>query len=133
MSETVMCPKCGGNTWDNRATKKNPKAPDYKCRDRSCDGVVWPPKNGAAPRAAASSARQPISMGPTLPYEDEIDAEIAAFAGPPTPARADVSASFALYDRCFEHAFKVASAAKITDQQAIASMAACLFIQANRR
>ena len=38
------CPKCGGRMWDNRLTKRNPKAPDYKCRDRSCDGVVWPPK-----------------------------------------------------------------------------------------
>ena len=36
------CPKCGGAMWDNRATKRNPKAPDYKCRDRSCDGVLWP-------------------------------------------------------------------------------------------
>jgi hypothetical protein len=32
--------------WDNRLTKRNPKAPDYKCRDRSCDGVIWPPKPG---------------------------------------------------------------------------------------
>lgn len=40
------CPKCGGRTWDNRLTKRNPKAPDYKCRDRSCDGVIWPPKPG---------------------------------------------------------------------------------------
>ena len=36
--------------WDNRLTKRNPKAPDYKCRDRSCDGVIWPSRvatNGA--------------------------------------------------------------------------------------
>jgi hypothetical protein len=47
------CPKCGGRMWDNRLTKRNPKAPDFKCRDRSCDGVLWPPKNGdgaTAPR-----------------------------------------------------------------------------------
>ena len=30
--------------WDNRLTKRNPKAPDFKCRDRSCDGVIWPQK-----------------------------------------------------------------------------------------
>ncbi len=41
------CPVCGGRMWDNRATKRNPRAPDFKCRDRSCDGVVWPPKPGA--------------------------------------------------------------------------------------
>ena len=45
------CPKCGGAMWDNRATKRNPKAPDYKCRDRSCDGVIWPPKPGKDEKA----------------------------------------------------------------------------------
>jgi hypothetical protein len=42
--EEQSCPKCGGRMWDNRLTKRNPKAPDFKCRDRSCDGVIWPPK-----------------------------------------------------------------------------------------
>jgi hypothetical protein len=37
--------------WDNRLTKRNPKAPDYKCRDRSCDGVIWPPKGEKAEKA----------------------------------------------------------------------------------
>lgn len=40
------CPKCGGRMWDNRKDKKNPRAPDFKCRDRSCDGVIWPAKAG---------------------------------------------------------------------------------------
>jgi hypothetical protein len=43
------CPKCGGRMWDNRLTKRNPKAPDFKCRSRSCDGVVWPAKKADAP------------------------------------------------------------------------------------
>jgi len=38
------CPKCGGRMWDNRLSKRNPKAPDFKCRNRSCDGVLWPPR-----------------------------------------------------------------------------------------
>ena len=42
--ELVSCPKCGGRMWDNRLTKRNPRAPDYKCQNRSCDGVIWPPK-----------------------------------------------------------------------------------------
>src|SRR6266550_3495435 len=45
--EIISCPKCGGRMWDNRLTKRNPKAPDYKCQNRSCDGVVWPPKVAA--------------------------------------------------------------------------------------
>ncbi|MDQ6635223.1 MAG: Rad52/Rad22 family DNA repair protein [Gemmatimonadota bacterium] len=56
-TDEMSCPKCGGRMWDNRLTKRNPKAPDYKCRDRSCDGVVWPPKGEKfdAPRAAEGS------------------------------------------------------------------------------
>jgi hypothetical protein len=42
--EIVSCPKCGGRMWDNRLTKRNLKAPDYKCQNRSCDGVIWPAK-----------------------------------------------------------------------------------------
>jgi len=51
-SDEPSCPKCGGRMWDNRLSKRNPKAPDYKCRSRSCDGVIWPPRNVAssAPR-----------------------------------------------------------------------------------
>ncbi len=45
-AEDPACPKCNGRMWDNRLTKRNPKAPDFKCRDRSCDGVVWPPRPG---------------------------------------------------------------------------------------
>jgi hypothetical protein len=66
-----ICPKCGGRMWDNRATKRNPKAPDFKCRDRACDGVIWPARaNGAAPepapRARANGAE------PLVPEQDEV-------------------------------------------------------------
>ena len=52
-SDIPPCPKCGGRMWDNRIGKRNPRAPDFKCRDRSCDGVVWPPR--AAPGATGDS------------------------------------------------------------------------------
>lgn len=45
----MNCPKCGGEMWDNRANKKNPKQPDFKCKDReNCDGVIWPPRGKSA-------------------------------------------------------------------------------------
>ena len=52
--------------WDNREGKRNPKAPDFKCKDRNCDGVIWPPRDGraAAPAPAvkgASSSSSPKS------------------------------------------------------------------------
>jgi hypothetical protein len=49
------CPKCGGRMWDNRLSKRNPKAPDYKCRSRSCDGVIWPSRNPARSEATEPS------------------------------------------------------------------------------
>jgi hypothetical protein len=50
------CPKCGGRMWDNRLTKRNPRAPDYKCRDRNCDGVIWPPRDGEKKQADPQGA-----------------------------------------------------------------------------
>jgi hypothetical protein len=71
-AESPSCPKCGGRMWDNRATKRNPKAPDFKCRDRSCDGVIWPAKG--ATTAAKSSA------GPLVP-EDQPEPVVARATG----------------------------------------------------
>jgi hypothetical protein len=37
----TQCPKCGGPVWDNRIDKRNPKAPDWKCKDAACGEAVW--------------------------------------------------------------------------------------------
>jgi hypothetical protein len=61
-AEAPSCPKCQGPMWDNREGKRNPKAPDFKCKNKECDGVIWPPRTAAAgaPAAAgASAAPQP--------------------------------------------------------------------------
>src|SRR5437868_7088507 len=55
--DMVSCPKCGGRMWDNRLTKRNPRAPDYKCQNRSCDGVVWPPKPSTATADATTEQK----------------------------------------------------------------------------
>jgi hypothetical protein len=62
-TDVPACPKCGGRMWDNRIGKRNPKAPDFKCRDRSCDGVIWPSRatsaaesDGAGDTAASVAA-----------------------------------------------------------------------------
>lgn len=64
----AMCPICGERGfWDNRESKKNPKSPDYKCRNKACVGAtpmkakqpyaVWLPKDFPAP--ATPSKRLP--------------------------------------------------------------------------
>ncbi len=50
-----LCPKCQGPMWDNREGKRNPRAPDFKCKDRACDGVIWPSRDGAAKPAEGSA------------------------------------------------------------------------------
>ena len=72
------CPKCGGRVWDNRLSKRNPKAPDYKCRDRSCDGVIWPPRaagataNGRGPGGDATSSADQLDSSPLGLSVDDI-------------------------------------------------------------
>lgn len=39
--EGVRCPECNGAMWDNRDSKRNPRAPDYKCKNKNCNGAVW--------------------------------------------------------------------------------------------
>jgi hypothetical protein len=68
--EEESCPKCGGRMWDNRLTKRNPRAPDFKCRDRSCDGVIWPHKPGAEQRSTETQSdapKDPAMDWPPLP------------------------------------------------------------------
>lgn len=48
----VKCPKCGSvdlydNTEENvkRRASGQRERPDFKCKDESCGGLIWPPKN----------------------------------------------------------------------------------------
>ena len=67
------CPKCGSRMWDNRGTpekpKANPKAPDFKCRDKSCDGVIWPPRGPRKQeRMAVVEPTMPVGPDEEIPY-----------------------------------------------------------------
>jgi hypothetical protein len=63
--------------WDERETKKNPKAPDFKCKNKTgCGEVIWPPRaKGGKPAAPAKApdfnkVPEPIAAGI---IEDETD------------------------------------------------------------
>lgn len=74
----MQCPKCQGPTYDNRAendqrvAKGEKMRPDFKCKDKNCDGVLWRPKEGwgAAPAPAPTTAKQGFSAGPHIPAID---------------------------------------------------------------
>jgi len=55
-SPVPSCPKCEGPMWDNREGKRNPKAPDFKCKDTTCGGVIWPPRAASATANATPSS-----------------------------------------------------------------------------
>jgi hypothetical protein len=69
--ELVSCPKCGGRMWDNRLTKRNPKAPDYKCQNRSCDGVIWPPKPAVTVSDGGAKEQKPAASDLALVASEE--------------------------------------------------------------
>jgi hypothetical protein len=131
--QEVRCPKCHGHTWDNRTTKRNPKAPDYKCKDKQCDGAVWlDSKKPGMPQPSsppvATSGKAPYSAGGPLPFEQsETGAPPSAAVDVPTLDRL-----FHLYDVCFEHAYSVAHKKMGNDctHEGIAAQAATLFIAA---
>lgn len=135
--DEVACPKCGGKTWDNRVSKKNPKAPDFKCRDKSCDGAVWPPKNGApVPQQAPQSTAHNYATSPNAP---------AGFAAALGDQEADerqfvnavtlndrLQPLFALYSACLNNAVSEAMTLQLP-LEVIPQMAATLFIAAKDR
>ena len=78
-----LCPVCGGAMWDDRASKRNPRAPDFKCRNKprerggpGCEGVIWPSRDGSPSPYPASVARRSAPSAP--PRFDE-----APLDGPP--------------------------------------------------
>jgi hypothetical protein len=67
------CPACRGRMWDNRATKTNPKAPDFKCRNPGCGGRIWPGQLAADP-GPDDAAAPAVAAGPDAAGRDAQDA-----------------------------------------------------------
>jgi hypothetical protein len=47
------CPKCQDEMWDNRGDKKNPRSPDFKCKNPDCGHGIWltpPPRRQGVSR-----------------------------------------------------------------------------------
>ncbi|MGH7718851.1 MAG: Rad52/Rad22 family DNA repair protein [Gemmatimonadaceae bacterium] len=75
-TDVPPCPRCGGRMWDNRIGKRNPRAPDFKCRDRSCDGVIWPPKPGAKAAEGDGESEPAESATAEAPAAAQVEGEI---------------------------------------------------------
>jgi hypothetical protein len=71
------CPECGGPVWDNRDKKRNPKAPDWKCKNKTCvddKGFVtagWIPKAQAQAAAIRDGIDSFAEMPAALREEEE--------------------------------------------------------------
>ena len=86
--DSPPCPACGGRMWDNRTTRRNPRAPEFRCRDRSCPGRIWhyagpddePPRGPKSP--APHRGGPPESIGPVVARV------VASIGGAPTPSSA---------------------------------------------
>lgn len=137
----MQCPKCAGPMWDNRQTKRNPKSPDYKCKDKGCDGVVWPEKKGGGTaRFVAGATAEPSEGFDDPPPYDDPYAPVIGNAQGARIADAAQEAQFAslirLHRRCFDSAVLLVVRDKPTALfrwDAISALTAQLFIEANKR
>ncbi len=101
------CPKCSGPLWDNRTTKRNPKAPDWKCKDRACDGVIWGPRQTGPQRVQATHDQQ---IGPEYGNLPGVPMETAV----PSPETGNerLQRIFKVQEVAFTHALKLAAIAE---------------------
>lgn len=51
----MTCPKCSGPMWDNRNNKRNPKSPDFKCKNRECGHAIWEQRERSGPGMPAAA------------------------------------------------------------------------------
>jgi hypothetical protein len=119
---------------DARAAKGEKMRPDWKCRDRQCDGVIWRPKNGGMQKAGptmpqpsvkpvATSGKEPYSSGPRIPAID----------GPVDIDK--LSNLFNVYGACLDHVLsnvvpKLEKAQIGSSPESVGAMTATLLIQA---
>ena len=112
--------------WDNRESKKKPSMPDFKCRDKECDGAVWiHNKDGSIKEEYEDldTPQRPVSKRAA-----------AAQASPPAPAASGRPLSL-VYKDCFEVAAKVSAhylklAGIAPTAESITAAAATIFIGA---
>ncbi|MBA3341629.1 MAG: hypothetical protein H0T48_07320 [Gemmatimonadaceae bacterium] len=82
MSDVPRCKKCGGEVYDNRADKKSPRSPDFRCKDKACAEPAWLDKKKPAERPAKAAESREHYAGPPLPNETPDE---ATGGKPPAP------------------------------------------------
>lgn len=63
--------------WDDRLSKRNPKAPDFKCRNKpkerggpGCEGIIWPPRDGVSPYPQSGARKSSGGTSMSAPPKD---------------------------------------------------------------
>ena len=70
----TTCQKCGKSpVWDNRRNKKNPKGPDFKCKDPECAEAFWlkEPDEPKAQKPTPTRSHSQITVGQLADKMDE--------------------------------------------------------------
>lgn len=117
----VECPKCGGEMWNNIQKKAEGKfkatSPDYSCKDKSCGGAIWPPKDG--PKR---------SMYDELKEQDKIEEKFAK-----TVTMGEKVAEYASnYETCLSGALALKSAFADRFEIDAQALATTFFIEYNK-
>ena len=98
----MLCPVCNSPCWDNRAKKASGEfkstAPDYKCKDKNCEGVIWPEKDEPKPPKRTQA-------GPGAPDAEQPPAAPAPQAKPTTAGKD--TELVVLFENCFQRVTKL--------------------------
>lgn len=85
--DAVKCPKCQGAMWDNRAKNDErekegkKRMPDYKCKQSSCEAVIWDAqkyadelaaKEAPAEKPAPATTSEPTAARPNAASEYQV-------------------------------------------------------------
>lgn len=105
----MLCPVCNGPMWSNVAKKASGEfkstAPDYKCKDKNCEGVIWPEKDDDTASHPPKPPKR-TQAGPGAP-----DAEQPPVPETPKPAPPGVAAKdtglVLLFEDCFKRVTKL--------------------------
>ena len=151
--DTIRCPRCQSKMFDNRADKKNPKSPDFRCSDKTClddsgfRTALWE-RDTKKPNAFRQALRkappsEPPEFGGPMPWEQEQAQEEQATVTAikdstqvlPVERHERLNAVLQVYGVCFQHAVELAE--KVAERDIsppdVSAMAATLFIQASQR
>ena len=101
MAKPTTCPRCSQVTfWDNTAKKATGEykanSPNFKCSNKACGHVIWPPKGKVWPGQENPAEVFTGSKPDDFPYGDNVKTNVTSkdFPNPSPPGKVEISPGY---------------------------------------